>query len=68
MNDDWHRYRSVLAKKLLRPKDVSDYLDVTNDVVTSLMGRIRHIKDNEGGGVDVPTLANELHKWALECE
>ncbi|KAL5020898.1 hypothetical protein ScPMuIL_000053 [Solemya velum] len=66
VNDDWHRYRSVLAKKLLRPKAVADYLDVTNDVVTSLMDRIRHIKDSDGNGVDVPTLANELHKWALE--
>ncbi|KAK3086630.1 hypothetical protein FSP39_021217 [Pinctada imbricata] len=66
VGEEWHRYRTALSQKLLRPRNVHEYVDIMNEVVTSLVQRIRYLRDHEGEGSTVPALPNELCKWAAE--
>ncbi|XP_070579259.1 1,25-dihydroxyvitamin D(3) 24-hydroxylase, mitochondrial-like [Ptychodera flava] len=63
-NDDtWHRQRTALNKKMIRPKEVSKYSEKVDDVITDLVRRIRNdrLMDNI-----VPDFQTLLKKWATE--
>ena len=55
----------MLSKKLLRPKEVHEYIAPMNDVSNDFMTRLRKIRQQDG---TVPNLEHELFKWAMECK
>ncbi|XP_077979518.1 1,25-dihydroxyvitamin D(3) 24-hydroxylase, mitochondrial-like [Glandiceps talaboti] len=59
----WHRNRSALGKRLLRPKHVSTYTDGFNDVTGDLMTQIDRTRQAD---YIVPDLEDMTYKWALD--
>ena len=65
---EWYKHRSVLSKRMLRPKHVAEYAVEFNEIITDFISRLRTIrvqsgteKANEVFGID-----NELFKWSFE--
>ncbi|XP_070566065.1 1,25-dihydroxyvitamin D(3) 24-hydroxylase, mitochondrial-like [Ptychodera flava] len=63
---DWHRHRSALSKRMLRPKAVSAYTDTVNEVVTDLVTRFRR-KGNEANNYVISDIENDLFKYAMDA-
>ncbi|XP_077865314.1 cytochrome P450 27C1-like [Saccoglossus kowalevskii] len=61
--EEWHRNRNILSKRMLRPKHVSSYTGILNDVSLDLVSRFRDIRDENQ---KIPKIDNELYKWAFE--
>lgn len=66
--EEWLKNRQAMSQKLLRPKVIGEYVDVMNEVVGSLIDRIKYVRDHHSNGKTVPELPNELSKWATECK
>ena len=62
--EEWHRHRTVLSKKLLRPKEVHEYIAPMNVVGNDFMKRLEKLRQPDGV---VPNLEHEVFKWAMEC-
>lgn len=62
----WHRIRSILNPRMLKPKHVSSYSNTLNDVVTDFIHKIAWLRDTSGQGVMVNNLTEELYKFAFE--
>ena len=65
-DEKWHKYRSAIAPRLLRPQMAAGYTDKLTNIVYDLINRIHKIKNKEDH--TVPILQNELYKWATECK
>lgn len=65
---DWHNYRSVISKRMLRPKQVADYAVSFNKIVTDFIQRVKIIRESPGSEkeYEVQGLDNELFKWSFE--
>ncbi|XP_068709768.1 25-hydroxyvitamin D-1 alpha hydroxylase, mitochondrial-like [Montipora foliosa] len=65
---EWYRHRSVLSKRMLRPKQVADYAAEFNEIITDFIHRLRTIREQSGTDKDneVRELDNELFKWSFE--
>ena len=66
MGDKWQRIRSILNPRMLKPKHVSSYASVINDVVTDFIHRVAWLRETSGQGVMVNDLTAELYKFAFE--
>lgn len=66
MGAKWHRIRSILNPRMLKPKHVSSYTDTINKVVTDFIHRVSWLRDTGGQGPMVHNLAEELYKFAFE--
>ena len=64
--EEWHRHRTVLIKKMLRPKEVQEYVAPMNVVGNDFMRRLKRIANKNNG--EVPNLEHEIFKWAMECK
>ncbi|KAJ8302442.1 hypothetical protein KUTeg_018838 [Tegillarca granosa] len=64
--EEWLRNRQAMSQKLLRPKVIGEYVNVMNEVVGSLVDRVKYVRDNHSDGKTVPELPNELSKWGTE--
>ena len=65
---EWYKHRSVLSKRMLRPKQVADYACGFNEIITDFIRRLRTIRepvDSEKAN-EVCGLDNELFKWSFE--
>ena len=65
---EWYKHRSVLSKKMLRPKQVADYASGFNEIITDFIQRLRTVRepiDSEKAN-EVCGLDNELFKWSFE--
>ena len=54
----------MLSKKLLRPKEVHEYIAPMNVVGNDFMKRLEKLRQADGA---VPNLEHEVFKWAMEC-
>ncbi|XP_077994892.1 1,25-dihydroxyvitamin D(3) 24-hydroxylase, mitochondrial-like [Glandiceps talaboti] len=63
---EWHRNRSALSKRLLRPKAVVAYADTVNSVVTDLVDRLKR-KTEAGDDFVIEDLENDLFKYAMDA-
>ena len=63
--EEWYRHRSAVNQKMLRPKEVLDYVPQMNIVADDFMARLKRVRTSQGHVVD---LEKELFKWAMECE
>ncbi|XP_077980639.1 1,25-dihydroxyvitamin D(3) 24-hydroxylase, mitochondrial-like [Glandiceps talaboti] len=59
----WHRNRSALSKRLLRPKHLSAYTDGLNDVVVDMVKKI--VKTRQPDNI-VPDIENICFNWATD--
>lgn len=64
--EDWKRMRTLLDRRMLRPRHVATYTDTFNEVITDFIARLRKIRDLKGGGQKVPNIDFELFHWSLE--
>ncbi|KAK3726931.1 hypothetical protein QZH41_004224 [Actinostola sp. cb2023] len=66
--EDWYRYRSVVSQRILRPREVSEYVPVLNDITTDFVTRLHAIRMPAGGDAEqeVKDIDNELFKWSFE--
>ena len=67
LNDqEWHKHRSVISKRVLKPKEVVEYVPVFNEIISELVQRFRSVRGRDGKEYEVPNLDNELFKWSFE--
>ena len=66
--EEWYNYRSVISKRMLRPKEVADYADSFNQIVSDFIERVKLIRESPGSEkeYEVQGLDNELFKWSFE--
>eukprot|EP00062_Callorhinchus_milii_P025751 gi/632987078/ref/XP_007910592.1/ PREDICTED: 25-hydroxyvitamin D-1 alpha hydroxylase, mitochondrial [Callorhinchus milii] len=63
--EEWQSIRSMLAQHMLKPKEVTAYSDVLNQVVTDLIARLRNQRSKSNNKV-VKDVAGEFYKFGLE--
>ena len=65
---EWYKHRSVLSKRMLRPKEVADYASVFNEIISDFIHRLRTVREPDGSDKanEVCGLHNELFKWSFE--
>ena len=65
---EWYKLRSVLSKRMLRPKQVADYASGFNDIITDFVYRLRSVREpkESAHAYEVSELDNELFKWSFE--
>ena len=63
-----YKHRSVLSKRMLRPKEVADYASGFNEIITDFIHRLRTVREPSGSEKEneVCDLDNELFKWSFE--
>ena len=66
--EEWHKMRSVLSKRMLRPKEVAQYAPGFNAIITDFIHRLRSVREPSGSEKEneVCELDNELFKWSFE--
>ena len=65
---EWYKHRSVLSKRMLRPKEVADYASAFNEIITDFIHRLRTVREPSGSEKEneVCELDKELFKWSFE--
>ena len=65
---EWYKHRSVLSKRMLRPKEVADYASGFNEIITDFIHRLRIVREPSGSEKEneVCDLDKELFKWSFE--
>ena len=65
---EWYKYRSVLSKRMLRPKEVAEYASGFNEIITDFIHKLRTVREPSGSEKEneVCALDNELFKWSFE--
>ncbi|OWF55008.1 cytochrome P450 10-like isoform X2 [Mizuhopecten yessoensis] len=61
--EEWHKYRTVVSKKMLKMKEVLDYCGSMDTVAEDF---VQHLKDRSTTKHEVPVLEKEIFKWAME--
>ena len=65
---EWYKHRSVMSKRILRPKQVADYASAFNEIITDFIKRVRTVREPSGTmrENEILELDNELFKWSFE--
>ncbi|XP_048576536.1 sterol 26-hydroxylase, mitochondrial [Nematostella vectensis] len=63
--EEWLKARSVLNKKMLKPKVVHGYVPELSNVVDDFIGRVNELRSTTSDKT-VPNLQNVLFKWSME--
>ncbi len=65
---EWYKHRSVISKRMLRPKEVADYASGFNEIITDFIDRLRTVREPSGSKKEneVCDLDKELFKWSFE--
>ena len=66
--EEWYKHRSVISKRILRPKEMAQYVPELNAIVDDFVSRlllIRHPSGTEKEN-EIPDLDQELFKWSFE--
>ncbi|KAL5022074.1 hypothetical protein ScPMuIL_001229 [Solemya velum] len=61
--EEWHKYRTVTNKKMLKLKEVANYCGPMHEVATDF---VQHLSNVSGPTDDVKGIQGELFKWAME--
>ena len=64
-DQEWKKFRSVMDKKMMRPKEVSCYSDRVNGVADDLIQRLQRCRNDNG---IVPDIEKEINKFTSECK
>ncbi|XP_077977790.1 1,25-dihydroxyvitamin D(3) 24-hydroxylase, mitochondrial-like [Glandiceps talaboti] len=60
---DWHRQRTVLNKRILRPREIASYDGTVNDVITDYIHKILRVRQVNNV---VPDIEKLTFTWTLE--
>ena len=63
--EEWYRHRTAVNRKMLRPKEVLDYVPQMNTVADDFMARLKRLMTSSGHVAD---FQNEVFKWSMECK
>ena len=65
---EWYKHRSVISKRMLRPKEVAEYAVVFNEIITDFIERLLSVRQHVGSEREneVQGLDRELFKWSFE--
>ncbi|KAL9957729.1 hypothetical protein ACROYT_G034665 [Oculina patagonica] len=65
---EWYKHRSVISKRMLRPKEVADYASGFNEIITDFIYRLQTVREPDGSEKEneVCDLDKELFKWSFE--
>ena len=67
LNDhEWYKHRNVISKRILRPKEVADYVPVFNEIIDDFIPRLRSARSCNTAENEVSNLDKELFKWSFE--
>ena len=66
--EQWYKHRSVVSKRMLRPREVTQYAAAFNEITTEFVARLRELREAPGTAreYELVNLDNELFKWSLE--
>ena len=66
--EEWYKLRSVLSKRMLRPKEVADYTPGFNKIIGDFIHRLRSVREPSGSEKEneVCELDNRLSKWSFK--
>ncbi|XP_071959585.1 1,25-dihydroxyvitamin D(3) 24-hydroxylase, mitochondrial-like [Antedon mediterranea] len=65
--EKWQKSRSAMSRRLLRPQEISLFLNSMHGVSTDIVKRLKTLRQKEGQNKDkVPYLEEELFSWAFE--
>ena len=65
---EWYKHRSVLSKRMLRPKEVAEYASGFNQIIMDFIHRLRTVREPGGSEKEneICELDKELFKWSFE--
>lgn len=61
--EEWYRLRSAVQQMMMRPKEVTVYIPLVEEVVKDFISHIKQIRNQEG---DIQDFRLEAAKWNLE--
>ncbi|XP_071959583.1 1,25-dihydroxyvitamin D(3) 24-hydroxylase, mitochondrial-like [Antedon mediterranea] len=65
--EQWHKIRSAMSRRLLRPQEISLYINAMYGVSTDVLKRLTSLRPKEGPNKDiVPDIEEELFRWSFE--
>lgn len=66
--EDWYRYRTTVSKRILKPREVAEYLPAFNEIISDFTTRLDSLRSPAGTNTEyeVSDLDNELFKWSFE--
>ncbi|XP_033096278.1 1,25-dihydroxyvitamin D(3) 24-hydroxylase, mitochondrial-like [Anneissia japonica] len=65
--EKWHKSRSAMSRRLLRPQEIGTFLDAMNGVAADVLERLKTLRPKEGPNKNImPNLEEELFRWAFE--
>eukprot|EP00795_Rhopilema_esculentum_P015013 gene15013-6172_t len=62
--EKWHKHKSLMSKKMLRPLEVNQYIPRINCIASEMVERISKVRDSNTFEVD--EIDMELFKWSFE--
>uniref|UniRef100_A0A0L8I0D2 Cytochrome P450 n=1 Tax=Octopus bimaculoides TaxID=37653 RepID=A0A0L8I0D2_OCTBM len=62
--EEWHKYRSVLSRKLLLSKEIQQHCSAMDAVANDFITRLDLLQQSESG--EVHNLEHEIFKWSME--
>ncbi|XP_071959482.1 1,25-dihydroxyvitamin D(3) 24-hydroxylase, mitochondrial-like [Antedon mediterranea] len=63
----WQKSRSAMSRRLLRPEEISLFLNGMHGVSTDVLKRLKTLRPKDGPNKDiVPDLEEELFRWSFE--
>jgi cytochrome P450 len=63
--EEWYRLRSAVQQMMMRPKEVTVYLPLVEQVVNDFIKHIKTVKNTRG---EIHNFRLEAAKWNLECK
>ncbi|XP_071959483.1 1,25-dihydroxyvitamin D(3) 24-hydroxylase, mitochondrial-like [Antedon mediterranea] len=65
--EKWHKIRSAMSRRLLRPKEISLFINPMHGVSADTLERLKSLRPKNGLNKDiVPDLEEELFRWSFE--
>lgn len=62
--EEWHKYRSVLSRKLLLSKEIQQHIPAMDKVANDFITRLDLLRQTEKG--EIHNLEHEIFKWSME--
>ncbi|RDD38261.1 Cytochrome P450 10 [Trichoplax sp. H2] len=62
-DEEWKKFRSVMDKKMMRPREIAYYSDRINDLSNDFIQRLKRLRGNNGIVLDIE---KEINKYTAE--
>ena len=65
---EWHKHRSVLSKRMLKPPEINKYVPRLNSIVTDVIGRFERLRSPRDSltAFEINEIDMELFRWSFE--